>query len=65
MTSCSTLPTNNQKDVRITKHISTHKIYTTQKRQITSNNYLSKILNQKPNDQHINKTSNHKKIIIK
>jgi hypothetical protein len=34
MTSYSTLPTDNQKEVRITEHKNTHKIYTTPKRQI-------------------------------
>jgi hypothetical protein len=34
MTSCSTLSTNNQKDVRFTKLLNTHKIYTTPKQQI-------------------------------
>jgi hypothetical protein len=33
MTSCSTLLTNNQKEVRITKHKNTHKKYTTPKHQ--------------------------------
>jgi hypothetical protein len=58
ITSYSTLLTNNQEEVRITKHKNTHKIYTTKK-------YISKILKKIPNEQLINKALNNKKIILK
>jgi hypothetical protein len=51
MTSCSTLPTNYQYDVIITKHLNTHKIYTTLQlqfyiKQLPINNLKTKIKEQ-------------------
>jgi hypothetical protein len=57
MTIYSTLPTINQKKIRITDHKNIHKIYTT-------NKYISIILNQKLNKQLTNKISNLNNNII-
>jgi hypothetical protein len=52
ITSCSTLLTNNQEEVRITKHKNTHIIYTSPKRQQYNKQIqISQIIKQEPEGQ--------------